>query len=95
MAGSNILSDGIEAIQRHRRKMVKPVAVITELGNTKLERPGLTDYQWRILNCISENGPSTASAISRETGIQEAKVRKILDGLESEQCVVRRSGGSM
>lgn len=68
------------------------VVVITGNGTAKLDKPGVPEYQWRILNHLQENGPCPVSDLSRELGIDEKRVKGICARMENDSYIMRKSG---
>ena len=80
---------------RGSRRNDSPVAVLTPLGKTKLEKPGVPEYQWRILNHLSECGPSNIQDMSQELGMSGEKTKAICTQLERDGFISRRQGGAI
>lgn len=78
---------------RGKKRRGSPIAVITSMGKSKLEKPGVPEYQWRVLNILNENGPSSVNDISKDTGLSETRVKSICKQLESDGFIKRASQG--
>jgi len=82
--------DTIDAL-RGRRQKGSPVFMLTPLGKSKLEKPGVPDYQWRVMNCLNENGPCSGKDVIRETGMGEGKAKAVCRELEADGFIKRAS----
>lgn len=78
---------------RAGRKRNAYVVVITDLGKDKLEKPGVSIYQWRILNFLAENGPSPVRDISAGTGMPEEVVKATCRSMADDGFIMKRSTG--
>ena len=82
------IMDGIDKLKSRRHKGT-PVAILTALGRTKLEKPGVPEYEWRVLNHLNEFGPSSVKDIANEQGIPEHKTKAICKSLEGDGFIKR------
>ena len=55
--------------------------VVTPLGKGKLEKPDTPENDWKVLNHLNENGPSTVHEVAEGVGMSEGKVKRIVDGM--------------
>jgi len=87
------IMDSIDKIVKggNRRPRKTPIAVLTPLGQKRLESPGVPEYEWRVLNHLSpnESGPSSARDIASGTGIPEYKVKALCKSLDADGYIKR------
>ena len=84
------LLDEISSELKRRRKAAY-VLVITPNGTAKLDKPGVPEYQWRILNHLTENGPCPIRDLSRELNIDERRVKGICERMAYDGYILRKS----
>jgi DNA-binding MarR family transcriptional regulator len=87
------LNDILGAAVKAGKKHMSYVVVITDLGKDKLEKPGVSIYQWRILNFLAENGPSPVRDISAGTDMPEEKVRATCKTMADDGFIMKRNTG--
>lgn len=77
---------------RKKPKTTNVVIDITELGNRKLEKPGVAEYQFIVLDYLHNNGASSIEEISREEGIDMQVVRSTCRDLVKKGHIRRVAG---
>jgi len=75
-----------------KHKVLSYVVVITPNGTAKLDKPGVPEYQWRILNHLAENGPCPVRDLARELHMDENRLKPICRRMEEDSYITRRSG---
>lgn len=68
------------------------VVVITANGTAKLDKPGVPELQWRILNHLQENGPCPVSDLARELVTDEKRIKSICSRMEHDTYIMRKFG---
>ena len=87
------LNDILGAAVKAGKKHTSYTVVITDLGKDKLEKPGISIYQWRILNYLAESGPSPIRDIAAAVDMPEEKVRAVCKGMNEDGFVIKRNTG--
>lgn len=85
--------DGINRINQLAKKQRSPyVVVITPLGQGKLEKPGVPEYQWRILNHLKEAGACSIRDLARELNTNEERMKTICRQMAEDDGYIKRVG---
>ena len=66
--------DAITGASKQRSTGGRPVVVITPLGEQKLEKPGIPEYQWKILDHLKESGACNMHDLAEGVSMSESKV---------------------
>jgi DNA-binding MarR family transcriptional regulator len=85
--------DIFNAAVKNGKKKLSYVVVITDLGKDKLEKPGVSIFQWRILNFLAENGPSPLRDIAAGAGMPEEQVKATCKTMAEEGSIMKRNTG--
>jgi DNA-binding MarR family transcriptional regulator len=88
-----VLNDIFGAAKDINKKRLAYVVVITDLGKDKLEKPGVSTYQWRILNFLAENGPSPIRDIATAVDMPEERVKATCKSMADDGFIMRRNTG--
>jgi predicted Rossmann fold nucleotide-binding protein DprA/Smf involved in DNA uptake len=74
-----------------RKPSVSHVYIITPLGRTKFDRPGLPELKYLVLSKLKES-PCSVHEIAEDTNISEKKVGAILSDLRHDGYVKSAEG---
>jgi DNA-binding MarR family transcriptional regulator len=87
------VNDIFNAVTNAGKRHLSYVVVITDLGKDKLEKPGVSIFQWRILNFLAENGPSPIRDIANGTEMPEEQVKAVCKAMDKDGFVTKRNTG--